>query len=189
MIEPNVFLGLVHYPVYNKNMQIISTAITNYDIHDISRNAVTYGVKKFFLIHPSESQKEIAQKIINYWQNGYGKIYNPDRQEALTAVEVVPDIKKSVETIKDITQKTPIIVTTDARKYSNTITYSLLREKINTGDTPVLLLFGTGWGIEKTTMQEFDYVLEPIVGRSGYNHLSVRSAVAIILDRLLSLDK
>ena len=31
----NLYLGLVHYPIYNKNMQVIATAVTNFDIHDI----------------------------------------------------------------------------------------------------------------------------------------------------------
>ena len=25
----NLYLGLVHYPIYNKNMQVIATAVTN----------------------------------------------------------------------------------------------------------------------------------------------------------------
>ncbi len=34
-------------------------------------------------------------------------------------------------------------------------------------------------------MDNADFFLEPIKGPSDYNHLSVRSAVAIVLDRLL----
>ena len=34
-------------------------------------------------------------------------------------------------------------------------------------------------------MQDCDYILEPVQAGSDYNHLSVRSAVSIILDRLL----
>jgi len=37
-------------------------------------------------------------------------------------------------------------------------------------------------------MAEADAALEPIVGPTEYNHLSVRSAVSIILDRLRSQD-
>ena len=33
-------------------------------------------------------------------------------------------------------------------------------------------------------MKSFEYKVEPIYGPSNYNHLCVRSAVAIILDRL-----
>jgi hypothetical protein len=34
-------------------------------------------------------------------------------------------------------------------------------------------------------MADADYILDPLVGSGNYNHLSVRSAVAIMLDRLL----
>ena len=82
----NLYLGLVHYPIYNKNMQVIATAVTNFDIHDIARTARTYDVKKYFLIHPLEVQAAIIKKITDYWQEGYGKIYNPDRNNALERV-------------------------------------------------------------------------------------------------------
>ena len=55
----DLFVGLVHYPIYNKRMQVIATAVTNFDIHDIARTARTYDVKKYFLIHPHNAQKEI----------------------------------------------------------------------------------------------------------------------------------
>ena len=78
----------------------------------------------------------------------------------------------------------PFIVTTDARPQANTLTYPSARQLITAGDRPVLLLFGTGWGIEESVMARFDYILEPIHGPADYNHLPVRAAAAIILDRL-----
>ena len=33
-------------------------------------------------------------------------------------------------------------------------------------------------------MDQLDHILDPIRGRGQYNHLSVRSAAAIILDRM-----
>jgi hypothetical protein len=47
-----------------------------------------------------------------------------------------------------------------------------------------LLLFGTGWGITDDVFSRADLFLEPIEGPTAYNHLSVRSAVSISLDRL-----
>jgi hypothetical protein len=180
-----VYLGLVHYPIYNKNGEVITTAITNFDIHDIARTSRTYDIKKYFIIHPHESQAALAKEIIEYWQDGFGGEYNPDRREALSILDVVPDIAKAVQYIKDKEGLEPVIVTTDARVYPNTVSYKKLRTEIEAGNRPCLLLFGTGFGIEKTVMAEFDYILEPIYGPSDYNHLCVRGAVAIILDRLL----
>jgi len=47
------------------------------------------------------------------------------------------------------------------------------------------VLFGTGWGLDEAVFKEADYFLDPIEADTGYNHLSVRSAAAIILDRLV----
>ncbi len=180
----DLFVGLVHYPIYNKRMQVIATAVTNFDIHDIARTARTYDVKKYFLIHPHNAQKEIIQKIIGYWQHGFGRVYNPDRSEALDRVVYVADIAAAIDEVRKMTGKEPVTVTTDARVYPNTISYRKARDMLQNGDRPLLVLFGTGFGMEKETMAAFDYILEPIYGPSNYNHLCVRSAVAIILDRL-----
>ncbi len=180
-----VYVGLVHYPIYNKNGKIVTTAITNFDIHDISRTSRTYNISKYFLIHPNESQVLLAKEIMDYWQKGYGAQYNPDRCEAFKLLTIVENIEMAVAAIETQEGKSPIVITTDARIYPNTVSYTFMRNKIETDEIPILLLFGTGWGIEKDTMSKFDYILEPIYGPCDYNHLSVRAAVAIILDRLL----
>lgn len=184
MIDIDIYLGLVHYPVYNKNMQAVTTSVTNFDIHDIARSCKTYDVKKYYIIHPLDTQKEIIDKIVDYWQEGYGNIYNPDRSEAMKIVNVVKDIASTVANIIIDTGKKPIVVATDARIYPNTVSYMKLSSLVKEEKRPLLLLFGTGWGIEKSVMESFDYILQPILGKGEYNHLSVRSAVAIILDRL-----
>jgi hypothetical protein len=48
-----------------------------------------------------------------------------------------------------------------------------------------LLLFGTAWGLTEEVFTMVDGILPPITGSGDYNHLSVRSAVAIMLDRIL----
>lgn len=179
------YIGLVHYPIYNRNNEVVTTAIANFDIHDLARTSRTYNIKNYFIIHPLESQIRLAQDVMDYWKTGVGSTYNLDRKEAFTTVETVPDIEAAVDQITAKEQVRPIVVTTDARIYPNTISYGHLREKIAQNDRPCLLLFGTGFGLEKTMMNQFDYILEPIYGGGEYNHLPVRAAVAIILDRLL----
>lgn len=180
-----IFVGLVHYPIYNKRMQVIAGAVTNFDIHDISRTCRTYGVGRYYIIHPLDVQRQIICRILDYWQNGYGRVYNPDRHEALKKVCWQPDIAAAAADIEKLTGSRPYIVTTDARVYPNTVSYKFLRGKLQEKDgRPALLLFGTGFGIEAKAMASFDYILEPIYGPCDYNHLCVRSAAAIILDRL-----
>lgn len=180
-----IYLGLVHYPIYNKNDEIITTAITNFDIHDIARTSRTYDIKRYFIIHPHESQTMLAKEIMDYWQHGYGGEYNPDRREAFSVLDIKTDIQSAVEYITEVEGVKPFIITTDARTFPNTISYKNMREQIEFTGRPYLILFGTGWGIEKSVMEKFDYTLEPIYGPGDYNHLPVRAAVAIILDRLL----
>lgn len=181
----NVYAGLVHYPIYNKHEQVVATAITNFDIHDLARTTRTYGIQTYFLIHPHQAQADLAGEIMEHWQSGGGAAYNPDRQEAFKVVEVTESIATAIAQIEQREGRRPLVVTTDARIFPNTVSYAKLRHSIECGDQPVLLLFGTGWGIEKETMAAFDCILEPIYGPSDYNHLPVRAAVAIILDRLL----
>ena len=62
--------------------------------------------------------------------------------------------------------------------------YAKMRRQIAEADEPYLLVFGTGWGLTDELLAEADWVLRPVYGVDDYNHLSVRSAVSIILDRL-----
>jgi hypothetical protein len=183
--DPQVYIALIHYPVYNKRMEVITTSVTNLDLHDISRAAYTYQVKGFYVVHPLASQRELIHQILDYWQNGYGGQYNPDRREAFQILRVASSISEVLTGIREETGSVPRIATTDARIYPNSISYRSLREEISAAKSPYLLMFGTGWGLEKQTMLGADYILEPIAADRPYNHLSVRSATAITLDRLL----
>lgn len=187
-MKSSLYVGLVHYPIYDKNFEVIATAITNYDLHDISRSACTYGVKKYFIIHPVEAQMDMVRKIIGFWRSPAGRKYNSYRTEAFDIVDLCKTIDEAVDTVTKKEGKRPYVVTTDARTYANTISYKALRQKREREDTPVLLLLGTGYGMTKETMEHFDFILEPIYGAGDYNHLSVRSAAAIILDRLAGED-
>jgi len=67
----------------------------------------------------------------------------------------------------------------------NRISFNTMRDMLNNKARPFLILFGTGWGLTETVFSQSDYVLEAIKGYTDYNHLSVRSAAAIVLDRLM----
>jgi hypothetical protein len=185
---PNLYVALTHYPVVNKRGEIIASALTNLDIHDISRAAKTYGVKTFYLVTPLADQKVLANKIIAHWTEGAGAVYNPDRRKALELIRVKNSLKEVAEDINSIENSVPKTVTTCARKYPASIGYAEFRDILASG-LPHLLIFGTAWGLAESVISETDFVLEPIVGATDYNHLSVRSAASIILDRLLGPEK
>lgn len=184
MMKSALYVGLVHYPIYDKNFNVIATAITNYDLHDISRSSKTYGVKKYFIIHHVQGQLDMVHKIIGFWESPAGRKYNSYRTQAFDIVDIRPSFEAAVAAVTEAEGKRPYVVTTDARVYANTISYKDLRRKREEDNTPILLLLGTGYGMTKETMEQFDFILEPIYGAGDYNHLSVRSAAAIILDRL-----
>jgi hypothetical protein len=180
-----LYIGLVHYPVYNKKKEIIASAITTLDLHDIARLARTYDVKKFFVITPLDDQQDLAKRIIKHWTMGYGSQYNRHRKEAIKLVAVVPSLERAVDAVAETEGEAPLLIATDAsRQADRSISFERARTIIK-GEQSVLLLFGTAWGLDKTFMSMTDRVLEPISGRSEYNHLSVRTAAAIILDRLV----
>jgi tRNA (guanine37-N1)-methyltransferase len=182
-----VYIALVHYPVYNKDLKIVTTAFTNLDVHDIARASRTYGVKGFFLVHPVQEQRNLVEKVLRHWTEGPGISYNPTRNEALNLVQIKSSLDEALEEIEKIEAMRPKIVVTDARPRENSVGYLGLKEEIRIGKEPYLILFGTGWGIAKELIEGADYVLKPIEGLTDYNHLSVRSAAAIILDRLFSI--
>ncbi len=183
--KPLFAIALLHYPVYNKNHDVTASAITLLDIHDSSRVARTYDLPAVFIVTPVESQQRIAKRTLGYWTKGYGKIYNPDRHEALSLVHVTKDLKEAQNLLKEHLDLsyTPPIIATSARKVdgANFITFNKLKKT----DKVFILAFGTAWGLTDEFIQTCDYLLEPIKF-GDYNHLSVRAAIAIIVDRLRS---
>jgi tRNA (guanine37-N1)-methyltransferase len=184
-INAPVYLALLHHPVYDKNGQVVTTAVTNMDIHDIARSARTYGVRGFFVVTPVKALQKLALKIIEHWQVGYGSEYNVTRKEALALARICDTLDDAVIAIDRDTGEKPIVVVTSARASENPTSFEALRDMLNRETRPFLILFGTGWGLTETIFSQSDYVLAAIAGRGDYNHLSVRSAAAIILDRLL----
>ena len=184
-IGSDIHLALIHYPVYNKVGEVVTSSVTTLDVHDISRVARTYAVDSFYVVTPLKTQRQLVGRLIEHWMTGYGAEYNPTRKEALLAARVMNNL---TETVRDLTGrcgKKPVTVATGAKQFPESVDFHRLRKETKRGE-PILLLFGTGWGLEESVLKEADYVLDPIEGVGEYNHLPVRAAIAIILDRLLA---
>jgi len=177
-------VALVHYPVINKNGSVIASAVTNLDLHDIARASKTFSAKAFYVVTPLDDQRALASRILRYWVKGAGAAYNPKRCEALDLTVVKPSLDAVVEDIRHACNAEPCLVATCARNGYRNLTFEGFRERLLKGH-PHLLLFGTAWGLSDELLTGSDFVLDPIAGYSGYNHLSVRSAAAIVLDRLM----
>jgi hypothetical protein len=184
----SLYLALIHHPVYNKNGEVIASAVGNLDLHDISRAGKTYGVRGYYIVTPLSDQRRLVERIVSHWTEGVGARYNPDRREALGLIRVVATLEDAKVQIASNGEGPPATIVTDARPHSRNIGYGEL-EKVLRSQHPHLLIFGTAWGLTREFIDKADYVLAPIMGRAGYNHLSVRSAAAIILDRLFGEDR
>lgn len=182
----NFYIGLVHGPIRSKDGKEITTSVTNLDIHDISRTARTFGFKRYFLITPIKNQQTVVKRILGFWESDGGLIYNPDRKDALKEAELIDSIEDAIAKITEIEGKKPCIVVTGANFEKYEGQEKELMQKIRLDQSPMFLLFGTGWGLTAPVVEQADFRLEPLFGIAddGYNHLSVRSAVAIYCDRL-----
>lgn len=178
-------VALLHYPVLNKDGETIGSALTNLDLHDISRAALTYGIGDYYVATPYHDQRQLIDEITGHWQNGHGATANPDRRKALSIVRPIDRLESILEDMRGRWGIKPLVVATSARKHDNEWGYETLRTHINEDRSPVLLVFGTAHGLAPEVMISVDRVLPPIDAHTGYNHLSVRSAVSIILDRLI----
>ncbi|MDY0351495.1 MAG: RNA methyltransferase [Desulfobulbaceae bacterium] len=177
-------VALIHYPVNNRGGEVIGSAVTNLDLHDIARAGRTYGVDACWIVTPYDDQQRLAEEIVRHWTEGYGGTVNPDRREALSRVRICPDLEGVLAAMTAKWGIRPRVLATCAQPRPRTENYSAVRTRLAGGE-PLLLLFGTAWGLTADVVDGADGVLPPIMGRGGFNHLSVRSAVAIILDRLL----
>ena len=111
-----LYIGLLHYPVYNKHYRRIASAITNVDLHDLSRLSKTYGVKIFFVITPLEDQQRFAERILRHWTVGYGAGYNPFRKEAIELIEIASSLEEAVGRVTQIEGHAPLLIATDASR-------------------------------------------------------------------------
>ena len=182
--EIRLDLALIHYPVLNRNNEIIGSAVTNLDLHDIARAGRTFGIRTYWVVTPYDRQQELAAEITGHWTTGYGGTVNRDRADALSLIRIETDLDGVIAAITREDDIPPLVVATSADRKKNTVTYAGLQHELRRGRS-VLLLFGTAWGLAPELMENVDAVLPSINGSGEFNHLSVRSAVSIILDRLL----
>ncbi|HXR24007.1 MAG TPA: RNA methyltransferase [Candidatus Binataceae bacterium] len=180
----DLFLALLHYPVVDRNGQVVASAVTSLDLHDIARSARTYGVRAFYVVHPVAAQREFALNVLDHWRLDPGRLYDSRRREALELVELTNDLDEAIKAAEGLAGARPQLVYTSARAEGG-ISYADMRARREQPDgPPLMLLFGTGFGLAPPVRARADLVLAPILGPDAYNHLSVRAAASIILDRL-----
>jgi len=181
-----VAAALLHHPVLDRQGQIVTTAITNLDLHDIARSAHTYGLSDFFVVHPIAAQRELAERVRAHWVSGSGARRIPDRTPPMSALSVVSGLDQAILAL-DSPEGVELWTTSARAPDGLALEHDEARARLRSRGPPVLLVFGTGWGLAPEVMRRAERNLSPIRSprTDGYNHLSVRAAAAILFDRLL----
>jgi tRNA (guanine37-N1)-methyltransferase len=180
-MEPaSTYVALLHHPMSDRLGDTVTTALTTLDLHDMARTCRTFAIAGFYVVHPIEPQRAIAERILAHWKGDQAR--HDYRGEALGRVRVVESLEQARA---DVTARAgePRLIATTAKQHPGNMRISAVRSLPG----PALLLFGTGFGMTADLLAKVDCVLEPVLGPPGasdYNHLSVRSACAILLDRL-----
>jgi len=177
-------VALVHHPVKNRQGEVFATAMTNLDLHDIARSARTFGASRFFIVHPVAAQRALVERLVEHWTVGPGGRRVEDRSRAMDLVRPVSDVEEARLAL-DPGGSAELWVTS-AESRPGQLAHEAARQRLAEPGAPVLLAFGTGWGLADGLLAQANVQVAPIVGRGAprYNHLSVRAAAAILLDRL-----
>lgn len=186
---PPHYVALMHTDVLVQKTVEGNSSVTSIDIHDIARSSTTFGFKNYFVVTPLADQQKIVETLLGFWQEGEGVTYNPSRHRAVSSACWAKDFDDVVAQIEMAEGKKPIVVATSARRLAGKKNITYDDQGLVWGhERPVLFLFGTANGLAPTLVDRCDYVLDPIEGLSSFNHLSVRSAAAIVFDRWLGLQ-
>ncbi|MDR0764339.1 MAG: tRNA (guanosine(37)-N1)-methyltransferase TrmD [Synergistaceae bacterium] len=182
-LECGVYVLELHHPVLDRNGRESTTAVTGLDLHDIARACRAYGVRKFIVVTPLASQRELINEVISHWTAGYGAEFNPDRADAMRGIKTASSVSRALDWINGKERRAPFVIATTARERAGSLNWLTLKETALLAARPIVFMFGTGSGLCEETLDLADAVMSPISGGRGYNHLSVRSAVSITLDR------
>jgi len=184
-VRERICLALVHHPTLDREGKVLATAVTSLDLHDFARLGRTYGLGGVYATTPLEGQRALVARLLGHWVGGRGGQANPSRQEALEGLRVVGSLAEAAQDLERRWGDPPLLLGTSARDEAGRLGFREARELLAGTRQPVLLVFGTGWGLAPEAVAACQRILEPVHGAGTYNHLSVRCAAAIVVDRLL----
>jgi len=186
---PKHYVALMHSQVMVPGQDEGTSSVTSIDVHDIARSAKTYGLEHYFIVTPLIDQQKIVQTLLDFWHTGTGVTYNNQRHTAVKHATLADSLQTAIDEIERKEGVKPLIIGTSARPVEGhrSITYHD-QEEVWRHKRPVLFIFGTARGLSPSALAQCDYVLLPIEGFTEFNHLSVRSAAAIIFDRWLGIN-
>ena len=181
MPERRVAVALVHYPCRDRMGAEIAASVDWVDFFDAGRVTLVYGVRPLYVVQPVEAQKALLTRLMTH---GTKDDRDADTRGRFDHAVIVDALAEAVTHATERFGARPTIVATTARQADNRVSFAALRAKVQAGE-PVLVLVGKASGLADSVLQGADACLEPISGGTGFDHLPVRGAFAIALDRLL----
>jgi hypothetical protein len=142
---------------------------------------LTYPVRRFLVVQPLPAQQALVQRLIDH---GLAPDRDVEQTGRFEGAALVDTLDEAIAAATADAGARPTVVATTARRWPDAVPYPALRARVESGE-PTLLLFGKAWGLAESVVAGADVRLAPIEGGGAFNHLSVRSAMAIVLDRLL----
>jgi len=187
----NLSFCLVHYPVSLGPKKIGASSLTNLDIHDIARISRSYAMGSFYPVTPLRDQLRVLEEILRNWTRGPGGTGNADSAQALGLVQPATSLEEAVAHMTAQHGTRPRLVASSAVWPAKGKASQPRRMPMTPRDVrrwcdqgPVMLCLGTAQGLAPEVLEQCEGTLRP-VRFLGYNHLSVRSAAAILADRIL----
>lgn len=188
-VIPPHYVVLMHDQVRLKNGSVGTSSVTSLDIHDIARSCTTYGIKGYYIVTPLRDQQAIVTTLTAFWSSTEGKDYNLHRYQAMSHVQLKASLQEVIDDIARREGKDPLTIATAARTLAHPglITYND-QDEVWRHRQPVLFMLGTSHGLADELVAKSNYLLAPVRGMTEFNHLSVRSAAAVIFDRWLGIQ-
>ena len=183
----NLSFCLLHHPVMLDAKNSGTSSLTNLDIHDIARISRSYAMGPFFAVTPLADQRELLRAILGHWTDEQGRKHLSDRARALDMVRPAASLDEALALREAECGVRPVLLTTSAvwpgkKCRVPLLTPRAVRDMCRRG--PVMLCLGTARGLAPEVLARSDGMLRPVRFLSD-NHLSVRSAAAILADRIL----
>ena len=100
-LERGVYVLELHHPVLDRIGRESTTSVTGMDLHDIARACLTYGVRKFIVVTPLASQRELIGEVASHWTTGYGAEFNPDRADAMKGIKTASSVSSALDWINE----------------------------------------------------------------------------------------
>lgn len=184
-------VALLHHPVLHKDGSVISSAVTNTDIHDIARTCTTYDVAAYHVVTPIEAQRALVDRLIHHWRHGAGAARNPGRAHAFACVRCSPSLAQVLVAETQAGGGPVEAWATSARMLPGALAVPKARDLLDSLPGTVVMVLGTAYGLAPAALEQCQRTLAPLPGRpdttgATYNHLSVRAAAAILLHHLRS---